>query len=61
MGEITVTDDLNFFPEYEKCLAIWAYSLICRLDNDCKVVENLYPIPKSPLREEVSDKYPKSK
>lgn len=42
-------------------LAIWAYSLICRLDKAKQVIENLYFIPKSASIDEVNDKYNKLK
>jgi len=45
-------------PQYGG-LAIWAYSLIKRLDYSKQVIDNLYFVPNSQLADEVTDKYAK--
>jgi len=40
-------------------LAIWAQSLICRIDMAHQAFENMYFIPTSPLAEESGEKYKK--
>jgi|APCry1669190591_1035303.scaffolds.fasta_scaffold266584_1 hypothetical protein len=40
-------------------LAIWAFSLIIRIDKAKKAIEGLYFIPESSLAKEAVDKYRK--